>query len=107
MAGKTTVAAATLFTLLAGMVFGAILFNHYYKLSVILLEKYNLFVMLFSAMAMFVSGFFVGKSGNSKAEVQYKPHFQGQPQRLGREGDKLIFASLKRSGLIKESEKRG
>jgi len=89
-------------TLTAGMVLGAIVYNHYYRISEPLLEKYDLFFTFFPALALFVAGFFAGRHGSSKRKFDYKPMFQGRPQQLGQEGERLLMSSMKRVGLVRE-----
>jgi len=100
MAGK--ILAVFIFTLITGMIFGALIYNHYYQISEKLLEKYDLFFMMFPAIAMFVAGFFVGRSSGGKKKVEYRPMFQGRPQQLGQDGERLVMASLRRVGMVRE-----
>jgi len=100
MAGK--ILAVFIFTLITGMIFGAIIYNHYYQVSERLLEKYDLFFMMFPAIAMFVAGFFVGRAGSGKKKVEYRPMFQGRPQQLGQDGERLIMSALRRVGMVRE-----
>ena len=100
MTGKTF--AVFVFTLITGMVFGALIYNHYCQISEKLLEKYDLFFMMFPAIAMFVAGFFVGRAGSGKKKVEYRPMFQGRPQQLGQDGERLIMSALRRVGMVRE-----
>jgi len=100
MAGK--ILAVFIFTLITGMIFGALIYNHYYQISEKLLEKYDLFFMMFPAIAMFVAGFFVGRAGSGKKKVEYRPLFQGKPQQLGQDGERLIMSALRRVGMVRE-----
>jgi len=81
--------AVFIFTLITGMIFGAIIYNHYYQVSERLLEKYDL-------------GFFVGRGSGGKKKVEYRPMFQGRPQQLGQDGERLIMSALRRVGMVRE-----
>ena len=100
MTGKTF--AVFVFTLITGMIFGALIYNHYYQISEKLLEKYDLFFMMFPAIAMFVAGFFVGRGSGDKKKVEYRPLFQGKPQQLGQDGERLVMSALRRVGMVRE-----
>lgn len=94
--------AVFIFALITGMIFGALIYNHYYRISEKLLEEYNLFFMMFPAIAMFAAGFFIGRGGGGKQRAEYRPLFQGRPQQLGQDGERIVMASLRRVGIVKE-----
>jgi len=92
---------AFVLTLVAGMIFGAIIYNHYYQVSERLLEKYDLIFMVFPAIAMFAAGFLIGR-GSGKQRAEYRPLFQGRPQQLGQDGERIVMSALRRVGIVKE-----
>lgn len=101
------VLAAFALALVTGMIFGALVYNHYYQISEKLLEKYDLFFMAFPAIAMFAAGFFIGRGSNHKKKVEYKPLFQGKPRQLGQDGERIIMSALRRVGMVREGEEGG
>jgi len=100
MSGKML--AVFVLTLIAGMIFGAIIYNHYYQISERLLEKYDLIFMFFPAIAMFAAGFFIGRGSGGKQKIEYRPLFQGRPQQLGQDGERIVMSALRRVGIVKE-----
>lgn len=99
MSGKTLI--VFVLTLVTGVILGALAFNYYYQISERLLEKYDLAFIVFPAIAMFVVGFLVGR-GSKEKKAEYKPLFQGRPQQLGLEGEKLVVSALRRVGMVRE-----
>ncbi|HDH45022.1 MAG TPA: hypothetical protein ENG66_06510 [Thermococcus sp.] len=92
-------------SLIAGMIIGAVAYNQCYEVSEKLLEKYDLFFMAFPAIAMFIAGYFAGR-GTGRRRSGYKPLFQGRPQQLGTDGERILMASLKRAGIVRKGGER-
>ena len=99
-AGK--ILATLILSLLTGAILGALIYNRYYYISEKVLTEYNFIVISILMISMFVVGVFVGKSTGGSRTSEYKPMFQGRPQQLGKDGEKIVMASLKRAGIVKE-----
>jgi len=99
--GGGRILATFVLSLAAGMVIGAVLYNNYYHVSERILEEYDLFFMLLPSIATFFAGLFAGRAGR-KQTVEFRFMYQGRPQNLGREGEKILAAALRRAGIVKE-----
>lgn len=98
-AGK--VAVTFILSLITGAVLGVAVYNHYYQLSEDVLVKYDLIFLIMPSLTMFVVGYFVGGRGKS-TEFTYRPMFQGQPQQLGKDGERIMMVALQRAGIVRE-----
>jgi len=94
--------AVFVFALITGVILGVVAYNQYYQISEKLLMEYNIVFMVFPAVAMFVAGFLIGRSGSGEKKTEYRPMFQGRPQQLGQDGERLVMSALRRVGIVRE-----